>query len=152
MVNVYSWYIVRKEIVHSSSDIFGIWLRSVVIGADSRVCRNGRWNNHSCWSCRPLQEVDEGSSWRTGQGGGFLSGTLYSSLLAAQVVGQRCGIAAGLSPMGMGSLPMDGKPERHNKWLFQEIVCLPLDDRKAWDAWKGSSLSILRAGKTVEIE
>jgi hypothetical protein len=49
MVNVYSWYIVGKEIVHSW-DIFGIWLRSVAIGADSRVRRNGRWSNHSCWS------------------------------------------------------------------------------------------------------
>ena len=49
MVNVYSWYIVGQEIVHSW-DIFGIWLRSVAIGADSRVRRNGRWSNHSCWS------------------------------------------------------------------------------------------------------
>jgi hypothetical protein len=59
--------------------------------------------------------------------------------------------------------PLDGKPERRNKWLFPEIyhwttdkclplVCLPLDDRQAWDARKGSSLSILPAGKTEEIE
>jgi hypothetical protein len=48
--------------------------------------------------------------------------------------------------------PIDGKPERRNKWLFPEIVCLPLDDRQAWDAWKGSSLSVRPAGKTEEIE
>ena len=52
----------------------------------------------------------------------------------SRVVGQRCGVAAGLSPMGMGSLPMDGKPERRNKWLSPEIMCPPLDNRQAWDA------------------
>jgi hypothetical protein len=32
--------------------------------------------------------------------------------------------------MGMGSLPMDGKPERRNKWPYRLIVCLLLNDVK----------------------
>jgi len=79
-----------------------------------------------------------------GKGEGSLVGP---STPVSRVVGQRCGVAAGLSPMGMGSLPMDGKPERSNKWLSPEIMCPPLDNRQAWDAWKGSSLSILPAGE-----
>jgi hypothetical protein len=68
--------------VHSRS-IIGISLRSVAIGADSRVCTNAtrRQNNHSCWSWltiagsrRRKQRLEDGA------GGGFLSGTLYSRL------------------------------------------------------------------------
>jgi len=84
-----------------------------------------------------------------GKGGGSLVGP---STPVSRVMGQRCGVAVALSPMGMGSLPMDGKPERRNKWLSLKIMCLPLDDGQAWDAWEGSSLSILPAGKTVETE
>ena len=67
-----------------------------------------------------------GAAGGRGKGEGSLVGP---STPVSRGVGQRCWVGAGLSPMGMGSLPMDGKPERRNKWPLPVVVCLLLDDR-----------------------
>ena len=72
-----------------------------------------------------------------GKGEGSLVGP---STPVSRVVGQRWRVGAGLSPMGMGSLPMDEKPERRNKWPLP-VNCVSTTQRReteAWTAWKES--------------